>query len=1071
MGGDARTGTAVVLFVDQVGSTAARSELGDGVADRVRKLYEQAIEGGVARAGGTIVKWLGDGAVATFDSATAGIDAALEMQRRITAANRAGAPRPMALRVGLSAGDVAWEANDVFGTPVVEAARLEAASEPGAVWCSDVVRLLAGSRTDAEFTDVGELELKGLQQPLRTWSVHRPLDASVPPLPVRMQAVETLPFGGRDVALAQLRSSLERANDHGVQIVFVSGEPGAGKSRLLREFARTVHAEGVTVASGRCDEGVGTPLWPFTQLYREITAWDDERATRLGDAPDVLRELLGGGDRPTELVDADLVHLYEAVLSWFEDVASVGPLAIVIDDLQWADATTVALLRFVMRAESTAPVLFAINHRNDADLSAFVQHLRRDGARHESASDIDLRGLAADDLVEVLPATSGDERARLIEITGGNPFFISAIGDVSDPDMLALSTSVHDVVATRLDGLDRDALRIADLAAVMGGELDLGVLAACDEGNERTVDAALDNLVQRGLVVEVPGAVTRYRFAHAIARDTLYRRIPSTQVHRHHEQIARAIEARYAGQLDDHLYRVVFHYPRAAPARGLERTIEYGLEAGHRALDRAAYAEALQYFEAVQGAIDDSPTSVAVRQRADVELALGMAQRRLRKPEARDTLLSVAQLAAEHGIDEVVVRAASTNTVPWATVVHDPDRERSYVLALSTVDPDDDATRSWLLASRSAERYLALDSAASDRLSDEALERARRSGDVDALNHVVHYRHMTQTRPGTAQERLDLAHELRDAHAQSGRRSAPPIDWVLQAYGAATELGDLDTARSLVDELTSAALRIRDVNLAYHARLLEAAMAAIEGRALEALALADEMLAVGTRAQQPTAALWWLGVSFNPAIITDRTDQIVPMFEQIMASDPGTDPIRRDLLGRVRAGYTLVLAETGQLDEAAAALAPFVANDFADVPYDRDWFTVLTRYAVIVFDLGDRHAAERLYRQLEPFGDLCAGNTTGWMGRIDHHLGLLADVLGRADEATHRLTVAAEFHRHIGASAAYASSLLALGEVAERNGRRVEAQRWFTQAERLASASGFNRITHRIERITAAWHH
>ncbi len=1060
----------MVLFVDQVGSTATRSELGDDGADRVRKLYEQAIDAGVARAGGVIVKWLGDGAVATFESASAGIEAALEMQRRVANANRAGAPRPMALRVGLSAGDVVWESDDVFGTPVVEAARLEAASEPGAVWCSDVVRLLAGSRTDAEFTDVGELELKGLSQPLRTWSVHRPLDASVPPLPVRMQAVETLPFGGRAESLAQLRGALERANDHGVQIAFVEGEPGAGKSRLLREFARTVHAEGVAIASGRCDDGVGTPLWPFTQLYREITTWDDERATRLGDAPDVLGDLLGGGDRPADLVDADLVHLYEAVLSWFEDVASVGPLTVVIDDLQWADATTVALLRFVMRAESNAPLLLAINHRNDADLSVVVQQLRRDGARNESTTEIDLRGLAADDLVDVLPATSEHERERLIEVTGGNPFFISAIGDVSDPDTLELSTSVHDVVATRLDGLDRDSRRVADLAAVMGGELDLGVLAACDEGNEQTVDAALHALVRRGLIVEVPGAVTRYRFAHAIARDTVYRRIPSTQVHRHHEQIARAIEARYAGQLDDQLDRLVFHYRRAGTARGVERTITYGLEAGHRALDRAAYAEALQYFEAVQGAIDDSPTSVAVRQRADVELALGMAQRRLRKPEARNTLLSVAQLAAEHGIDDVVVGAASANTVPWATVVHDPDRERSYVLALSTVEPDDDATRAWLLASRSAERYLALDSAASDRLSDEALERARQSGDVDALNHVVHYRHMTQTRPGTAQERLDLAHELRDAHAQSGRRSAPPIDWVLQAYGAATELGDLDTARGLVDELTSAALRIRDVNLAYHARLLEAAMAAIDGRAHEALALADEMLAVGKRAQQPTAALWWLGVAFNPAIITDRTDQIIPVFEQIIASDPGTDPIRRDLLGRVRAGYTLVLAEIGQLDDAAAALAPFVANNFVEVPYDRDWFTVLTRYAVVVFDLRDVDAATRLYDHLEPFGDLCAGNTTGWMGRIDHHLGLLADVLGRTEEATRRLTVAAEFHRSIGAGAAHANSMLALGEVAERNGHRSDAQRWFAQAERLAHASGFARITRRIDSVTAAWH-
>lgn len=167
-----RSTTATILFTDMVGSTALRARLGEERADQLRRIHDSLLAGRVEANGGRVVKGQGDGIVAAFPAASDGLRAAVEMQQAVEAYNR----RPDALagisvRIGLSTGDVSWDAGDCFGTPVIEAAGLEAAARGGQILCSEFVRLMARGRGGHDFVKQEPLDLDGLASPLAAWEV------------------------------------------------------------------------------------------------------------------------------------------------------------------------------------------------------------------------------------------------------------------------------------------------------------------------------------------------------------------------------------------------------------------------------------------------------------------------------------------------------------------------------------------------------------------------------------------------------------------------------------------------------------------------------------------------------------------------------------------------------------------------------------------------------------------------------------------------------------------------------------------------------------------------------------
>ncbi|MGW0203430.1 adenylate/guanylate cyclase domain-containing protein, partial [Nonomuraea sp. NPDC003201] len=246
--------TATILFTDVVSSTAMRIRLGEERANVVfRRLY-QLLRSVVTASGSTFTKSLGDGLMAVFDSATAGLDAVIAVQQAVADENER-APDKISIRAALAAGDVCWGHDDVSGLPTVEAARLVAIAEGGQVLCTDLVRRLAQGRSRHEFKDLGRLPGKGLREPLHTYELHwQSADHhQVAGLAPWLEDGHVLPFVGRDEQLRALDGELAAA-EFGSGLVILQGDSGVGKTRLASEVARRALKRQFTVLAGRCTD-------------------------------------------------------------------------------------------------------------------------------------------------------------------------------------------------------------------------------------------------------------------------------------------------------------------------------------------------------------------------------------------------------------------------------------------------------------------------------------------------------------------------------------------------------------------------------------------------------------------------------------------------------------------------------------------------------------------------------------------------------------------------------------------------------------------------------------------------
>lgn len=739
---DSSVGTVTVMFTDLVGSTQLRTRLGEEAAEVLRGVHDSILSDAIIGNGGQVVKHLGDGMMATFASAAAAVAAGVALQQDIDLANRRGATERMQVRVGISVGDVTRQGDDCFGLPVVEAQRLEASAEPGTIRCAALVMHLARGRGGHEFRPLGDLELKGLAEPLAACEVawlplseraSSPVELGLPPV---FAHAPGLPFSGREKVFEKLVDAWMHCNAGGFEVVMLAGEPGIGKTRLAQELATRVQDADALVLAGRCDEDVAVPFQAFgaaLDWFVKQTS-PEHRLAALGDYPgDLVRLVPDLHDRVAGLPaalrdepDTERFRLFQAVESWLTVGGGDHPRLFVIDDLHWADKPTLLLLRHLITANPAGLMVLCTYRDTDVDRTHPLSAMLADFRRMEAVTRIGLDGLGSEGVRELLVRTGGhdlDEAglafAELVHReTSGNPFFLGEVlrhlaetgalverdgrwtSDLT-PEEAGIPEGIREVVGRRLSRLGVDVEQILRSAAVIGYEFDVDLLADVVGRDADSVLDALDTAIAASLAVEV--GVNRYRFAHALVRETLHGELSASRRSRQHRKVAEALEIRHANDLDAVITELATHWMEASAGGDPTRTIELTVRAGSQAADRGAHESAVRWFETALELMEDVDSFDAERRRTLVRLAESQCCSGSVE-QGQASALAAATLAVDSGDVDTACEALSVTTRGTfvETDAADPDKTNMLRRALS-MPALTDAQRAELVGSLSVE--------------------------------------------------------------------------------------------------------------------------------------------------------------------------------------------------------------------------------------------------------------------------------------------------------------------------------------------------------------------------------
>ncbi|MGI8762505.1 MAG: ATP-binding protein, partial [Ilumatobacteraceae bacterium] len=632
------TENVTVLFTDMVGSTALASSLAPDAADELRRGHFAILRQAVAEAGGTEVKNLGDGLMVVWGASSAALSCAVAMQQGIERDNR-GREHSVGLRVGLSGGEVSREEDDYFGDPVIEAARLCARCESGQVVAADIVRLTAGRRSRRECHSLGGLTLTGLPDPVETVEVlWEPLGGAgtgpVVPLPGRLGVRPAAGVVGREAEMVAMLDAFKRvAGGEGREVFLISGEAGLGKTTLAAETARAASDGGACVLFGHCEEDLATPYQLFAEALghyvthapeAQLVAHVDAHGSELVRLVPALSSRLPGLP-PSKATDADTecYQLFAAVVGLLAVVSQHQPVVVVLDDLQWADKASLQLLRHLIAADQPMRLLVLGSYR-DGELSRSHPLLETLAGLHREhgVARIELTGLDDTGVISLMEAAAGhtlDDAAvglarAVYRETDGNPFFVSELlrhlsetgaiyqdstgrwvtGDTLE--QLALPDSVRVVIGARVGRLGRAAERVLSLAAVIGRDFDLDVLARATETSEDELLDVLDAATAASLVRELADTAGHYNFAHALIQHTLYEDLGLTRQGRAHRQVAEALEDLCGERPGFRVGELARHWFSATQPIDVGKAIDYSRRAGDAALGALAPADALRYY-------------------------------------------------------------------------------------------------------------------------------------------------------------------------------------------------------------------------------------------------------------------------------------------------------------------------------------------------------------------------------------------------------------------------------------------------------------------------------------------
>lgn len=974
-------GIVALLFTDLVGSTSMYDRLGDERAEELRRAHFAALRQALLAHGGEEVKNLGDGLMVAFTSAVAAVEASIAMQR---------ATNGHEVRVGLHAGEPLRDEDDYFGVSVNIAKRLCDAAEPGQIYASDLVRALVSPRMRSGLRPVGELELKGIEEPVPTYAVEWEPASAPSSLPPLLSVASEVAFVGRDTELDRLQSLWKEASGGRRVVALVGGEPGIGKTRLVRELARRVISGPSLVLAGRSDPELVVPLEPFAEAFRNATlSWPSDAAQRLADP--AIEPLLRATGATNELGDTDRAVLFRAVCEVLVQAEAHAPVLLVLDDLHWADEATLLLLRQVLRSP-VARLLVVVTYRDTEiarghPLAALLADLRREPDVHRLA----LRGLAAES-VRLLLRDEGDIddaldslTVRITEETEGNPFFVNEVvrhlteqGHLRHDggglrvaqlvESIDVPEGIREVVGRRLSRLSASCNDVLAAASVIGRQFPARVLADVAEVDLDTALDAIDEAIQARIVQTDEGPLpAAFAFTHALIRETLFAELSTVRRLRLHLRAGRSLAER-GGALTE----IAHHLMEAAPTGDSRVMAEAALAAATDARFRlAAYEDAATIARRALNLLEEEHVDL----RCDLLTVLGDSVIGTGDQAGGVELLAQAlPLGVALGDGARLARALTyaVRSGPFAgSEVFDEAIETAIRLL-----PDGSPLRARLRA------VLALSGAApraqADDHTGDVFEEAIASGDEEARAYAALARADLLIGRGRASEveavlvagTPTLVDNLREAdHPFS-------IRWLALAFLE----GDRDRAEAIAERMASSPGRYNVDR--WNDVVLRAGFAFLDGRLGEANALALALLESGSDGVvgQATALLGTIAFELGEGAA------LLPFIEA-EATRTGAAPWR--------AGVALYCADLGRLDDARGWFRGTV--DAIEGEDAASFGMALAAETASILE--DQEVAARIEAFLERFSGLTVTANLLSLGAADRYRAKCVATIGDADRA------------------------------------------------------------------------
>jgi DNA-binding CsgD family transcriptional regulator len=897
-----------------------------------------------------------------------------------------------------------------------------------------------------------------------------------PPLLARAAGRAKPVFVGRAAETAAAEQGWAAVRSGARELIFIGGEPGAGKSRLVEELAVALHRGGAVALIGTCSPEPGPPYEPFAECLEQLLG---------GTAEGALAEYLGGSAhellRLTPLVlrhrpdlrsppgdDRDYRReLFDAVTDLLRSVGQVRPVVCVLEDLHWAGTPTLQLLSHVTRHSAQSRLLILCTHRTTApDRSDELTYAIADLYRLDGVRRMDLPGLSADEVAQYLVAEGGlpVRRAReyatvLRDQTGGNPFFlretwrdIVARGAAvpGRPSVTSAPASIRDTLQRRLSRLALREREVLEAAAVLGDGGAVRILVAACGGDPGEALSALDAAAQFGLVDAEELTRGRVAFPHTLTRQAVLDLVSPSRRALLHARVGDVLQSSGVGS-PQVVRQLAYHFAQASALGYGGKAAEYLALSAREAERSLAFEDAAAWY-AQAAELLDGPEP----EREELRFAAARSHVRagdfararslyLRLGDSRDPS---ARLRAAIGYEDAIWRAGLSGAEACALL--------SRALDDVPADPEDPG---YVRALASLGRAMAFtgDGRASP-VGEQALEFARRLGDRRLLTHALLAMLWQPVAPGSTGHQLVLAAELAPLAHEGEDWEALGIAAINRAVMAGYVRADPDAWSDAVADLDRAVRGSGQPLMACLRGCNDYARAFLRGDWAAAERIAEDLLEIGR--------------SFGP----DNTEGPYGLQMYMVRRETGALEAVRPLIDVVRqaqdtwepgllALYT-ELGLTGQAQNLLRRLLESSDVSRARQPWWGQWIAVLVFLVEAAVALRDADAARRLRPLLVPFGggQLVAGSFIALFGPADAYLASLDSVLGDDASAERLFERALDQNRALG-SVVHRAAILAAwaGHLRSRGDQSRRYEQMRDEARRLAASTGQVRIVRMLD--------